>query len=295
MWNLDEAGFKIGESATRSMVIAPLGARNNVTHETSENVTLLEIVSADGVLGDPLFNHRGKHLMEAWFPRDRDITTRVATSPTSFINGEIFAEWFSDYFPSSTTPARWKLLLLDGHFSHTREEFLQLAIDRQIIPLFFPSHLTNVLQPLDRVNFGIAKSMHYNQVAMDFINAIVPSKRQFFENYLELRPVAFSRRNIIGGWTKAGLVPFREDVALQSFRDQMNQNLIVSTPVTDTAPADSLTFANPHDPTLEEEVPLDVSPPPTPPPRDWRSTRASLLPLPKNKIIAGLKTVWFER
>ncbi|RPA92636.1 hypothetical protein L873DRAFT_1708949, partial [Choiromyces venosus 120613-1] len=71
VWNLDEASFKIGELKYQAYGIGPVGTLNNVSYESSELVTVLELISATGDLGKLLLIYKGVNLMEAWFLQER--------------------------------------------------------------------------------------------------------------------------------------------------------------------------------------------------------------------------------
>lgn len=229
IWNLDEAGFKIDETSGKIEVMAPRNTHNTITHESSELVTVLEVISGDGEVGKPLFIYQRNSLMEAWFPEFQDTKVNIATSPTPFINSEIFCEWFQNYFPTGT-PGKWRILLLDGHISHTRKEVIEYALSKHIIPLYYPSHMTNILQPLDRSCFGVAKQMYRHNMSYSFADGLSPTKQLFFNNYMSLREHAYSSKVIKGGYSKTGLIPLNKSVAISAFNDQMNINMVTHIP-----------------------------------------------------------------
>ncbi|SPO28681.1 related to transposase [Ustilago trichophora] len=66
-------------------------------------------------------------------------------------------KWLETIFEPETrpsTPSTWRLLIIDGHKSHTSEPFLDLCWNRNIIPFLLPAHATHVMQPLDVSIFG---------------------------------------------------------------------------------------------------------------------------------------------
>lgn len=190
IWNLDESGFHIGEATKGAYGIAPVDHKNTISLDSSELVTALETVSASGKILPPLLIYKGVHLMQAWFPQQNHSHAALTTSPTAFINSEIFFEWFSTHFPFD--PVHWQLLVLDGHKSHTTEEFMMFALRHKVIPLYLPAHMSNVLQPLDRTCFGTAKQHYRRDVAYNFAEGLEPSKLQFFETYMRVRTMLWT-------------------------------------------------------------------------------------------------------
>ena len=267
VWNLDEAGFKCGESRAGGFGVVPLGAAHTVSHDSSELVTVLEAISATGKIGMPLFIYKGVHLMEAWFLTQKKDEVTVSTSKTAFIDGDIFYEWFHDYFPAASDN-HWSILFLDGHSSHTSEKFLQEALKRKVIPLFYPSHMTNILQPLDRSCFGVAKQYFRAENTRAFAEGFEPSKRSFFETYLSIRSRAFSEYVIKDGWKRAGIYPRNKHLSIWEFRRQMNLPLDGSSPAAVPVVENHLRG--------EQDIDEDITDPVVANPT-WRAAWASLL------------------
>ena len=184
IWNLDEAGFKIGDSTTNIQYLVPNNRPSIVSHDTSELVMMLEMISRTGKVGKPFFIYKGVHQMKNWFPGVITKNYDCATSPSGFINESIFHEWVSDHFPASED--KWSLLLMDGHLSHTSDRVIATLISKKIIPLYFPSHMINVLQPLDRSCFSHAKILDRKEISHDFRAELSPTKARFFENYMRI-------------------------------------------------------------------------------------------------------------
>ncbi|RPA92635.1 hypothetical protein L873DRAFT_1779160, partial [Choiromyces venosus 120613-1] len=80
-----------------------------------------------------------------------------------------------------------------------------LITKAHVISIYFPSHMTNVLQPLDRGCFGLAKQKYRAFISEGFLEGLTASKQLFFKGYFEKRDKSFSKRVILGSWKKAGL------------------------------------------------------------------------------------------
>ncbi|RPA95473.1 hypothetical protein L873DRAFT_1845940 [Choiromyces venosus 120613-1] len=216
VWNLNEASFKIRESKYWAYSIGLVGTLNNVSYESSELVTVLELISVTGDLGKLLLIYKE-------FPQERQISVTVSTSSTAFINSEIFLSWFKCNFTSSD---KWQLILLNGHSAYITDEFMQASItEAYVIPIYFPSHMTNVLQLLDCGCFGSAKQKYCAFISEGFLEGLTPSKQLFFKGYFEKRDESFSKRVILGSWKKVRLFPKNIDLAIESFHIQMNRNV----------------------------------------------------------------------
>lgn len=281
IWNLDEVGFKIGETALNQFVVTSRDAQYSQSNDSSELVTVLEVISAAGEVGDPLFIYKGEFLMRSWFPHHVDQVAFGATSQSAFINHQVFFNWFEACPLWATTDTmKWKILLLDGHTSHTTEKFFNLAIARKIIPLFYPSHLTHILQPLDRACFGMAKQHYRAAVAEKFLSGLSPTKSTFFSTYLALRRDVYSSRVIKGGFSMTGIYPVNHSTALGVFQQFMNRR-----------PTSQV------DPTPDEEDPVDPeSPTNTSRPPTWQSQRMVLMNMKTpSRAIEMFKEVWNER
>ena len=99
IWNLDECGFKDGETSTSAWGIAPKKYHNNVSYDSSELCTVLECISVTGALLYPLYIYKGVHVMNSWIPSTVNHNSNMTASTTVFINSDLFLEWFIDVFP----------------------------------------------------------------------------------------------------------------------------------------------------------------------------------------------------
>lgn len=221
VWNLDEAGFQIGETPKRSIVVSsqetPSSTRSG---QSTESVRVLELISAKGKVSSPLFICKGKYLMEKWLPGRTKRHFSISTNKNSnFITSDIFFRWLEFCPELRRDPnGKYKILLIDGHSSHRNVELIEFAIERRILLLYYPSHLTHILQPLDHIAcFGAAKQTFRNEMEHAFMKGHSPSKILFFDTYFEVRRVSYSDRTIACGFRKAGLHPINEHLAATTY------------------------------------------------------------------------------
>ena len=194
------------------------------SHDTSELVTMLEMSSRTGKVEKPFFFiYKGVHQIENWFPGTSTKNYDSETSLSAFINEPIFYKWVSDHFSASED--KWTLLLMDKHLSHKSHRVIATLISKKIIPLYFPSHMINVLQTLDRSCFSNAKILDRKEISHDFHVELSPTRARFFETYIRMRKEAYSSKTIIGGWRKCGLLENDPDVALDEYQKHIHHDI----------------------------------------------------------------------
>ena len=116
---------------------------------------------------------------------------------------------------------------MDGHLSHISDQVITTLISKKVIPLYFLSHMTNILQPLDRSCFGHAKILFRRRISNNFCAGLSPTKAHFFETYMNIRKEAYSSKTIIGGWKRCGLLENNPNVALSEYRRQMHHDVVM--------------------------------------------------------------------
>ena len=115
---------------------------------------------------------------------------------------------------------------MDGCSSHTNEKLYLEALRKMVMPLCLPAKMSNVFQPLDRACFGVAKQLFRGQIALNFMDGLPPSKRNFFQTYDRLRERIYSKKVIKAGWRIAGIFPRSPETAILGFRKQMNKTSV---------------------------------------------------------------------
>ena len=119
-----------------------------------ENITTLVVCNAAGNL-DPLIIFQGKNFPSSW----RGDMTLPNTFYGGTVNGwmetDVFADWFDAF--ADENKGRPMLLLFDGHVTHISVRVIQQALSDNIHLLKFPSHVTDILQPLDECCLGPLK------------------------------------------------------------------------------------------------------------------------------------------
>jgi hypothetical protein len=107
-------------------------------------------------------------------------------------------------------------MLFDGYSLHISSDVIRLCLKHKVILLCLPPHTTHLLQPLDIGLFGPLASYYKS-----FIRALCKfgynysiDKLDFLDGYLHAREKAFTIKNIISVWKKAGLHPYAPELII---------------------------------------------------------------------------------
>jgi hypothetical protein len=192
-------------------------------------ITLIATICADGTYLPPALIYQGQgNLQTSWFqdfvPGEHNVY--CTSTPSGFTNEDLAFDWLVNVFDKHTrrkarNGRRWRLLWLDGHNSHLNLRFLNWAIENHILVAVFPPHSTHRLQPLD-VSLFSPLAIRYSQQLKAWIDttggAFNSSQRDFLGLFWRAFVQAFNEHNIMSGWSKTGLVPFRPDVVLNQLK-----------------------------------------------------------------------------
>ncbi|SPO23620.1 related to transposase [Ustilago trichophora] len=164
IFNMDETGFRFGQGGSER-VIVPSGdqaARFKAQPGTRESATAIECIGTGGQVLPPVIITKGASHMVGEHRKMANVPAswHFAKTDRGWTTQELAVDWLKTVFDANTTPStpsQWRLLIIDGHNSHTSTEFLVAAWNRRIIPFCFPAHSTHIMQPLDVSVFGPAR------------------------------------------------------------------------------------------------------------------------------------------
>lgn len=225
-WNMDEAGLMEGLGSNGYIV--GNSRRRAITAKKPDSrtwITFVECISATGVYLPPVVIYKGKTVQQQWYPKALGSYKdwHFATSEKGWTNDEIGLEWLVKKFLPLTTPSdpeQRRLLILDGHHSHTTHEFMWQCYRNKVQVLYLPAHCSHVLQPLDLAIFSSLKNRYRdllnNRQSEGLEESSVIGKRLFLECYRLARVEALSERNIRSGWKAGGLWPVNMSKPLMS-------------------------------------------------------------------------------
>ncbi|KAI8417406.1 hypothetical protein FOFC_03719 [Fusarium oxysporum] len=208
-YNADEGGIMEGQGVNGLVIGSSQESPNAVPVKTATVRTwtsIIECISAVGVVLHPLVIFKAKSIQEQWFRRE-------------FLEKHL--EWLEKVFLPQTAPADpadARLLIVDGHGSHATEEFMAKCYLNNVYLLFLPAHCSHVLQPLDLGCFSSLKAAYRTLVGEHtaLTDSTRVGKQRFLDFYARAREIGFQKENIQSGWRAAGLWPVNINKPLAS-------------------------------------------------------------------------------
>ncbi|KAJ3792319.1 DDE superfamily endonuclease-domain-containing protein, partial [Lentinula aff. detonsa] len=224
IYNMDEKGVQLGggrKNSGRKYFFSREDTKRYRQHSDDlQLVTVIDCVCADGTAPiKPAFVFPGARMHQEWMNVDNDIL--IATSENGWTDNEIGFQWFRQSFVPQATARRTAqgtadkpiLLIFDGHSSHISTEWIDLALERNIVLLCLPSHTTHRLQPLDVGCFGPLAQTWFNRCD-DILEETGESMdlRNVVKEYCDCRQLAFKESSILQAWRKSGINPLNPEV-----------------------------------------------------------------------------------
>jgi hypothetical protein len=217
-YNADEGGIMEGQGINGLVIGSSQENPNAVPVKTINARTwtsIVECISALGVALDPLVIFKAKSIQEQWFKKDflaRHPSWHVTFSENGWTSNDIAIEWLDKVFLPQTqpdNPADARLLIVDGHGSHTTDEFMTICFLNNIHLLFLPAHTSHVLQPLDLGCFSSLKTAYRRLVGEHtaLTDTTKVGKANFLEFYAKAREIGLREENVRSGWKATGLYP----------------------------------------------------------------------------------------
>ncbi|KAL1954182.1 hypothetical protein VTO42DRAFT_1538 [Malbranchea cinnamomea] len=217
-------------------VLARAGQKRAYTTapDSKEWVTVIEAVSAEGQHIRPLVIFKGQAPQSSWIDGEEVPDWHYTTSENGWTSNEIAINWLRHVFlPEAATESdSHRMLILDGHASHTSIDFLWICKENNVHTVFLPPHSSHVLQPLDLSVFGPLKDYYRSRLAdiASLDDGAPVKKRHFLQIYNQARTDTLTPRVIRGGWKAAGLAPWNPATGLNSSQLRIQQATRASTP-----------------------------------------------------------------
>ncbi|KAG6994317.1 Linalool dehydratase/isomerase [Fusarium oxysporum f. sp. conglutinans] len=226
-YNADEGGIMEGQGVNGLVIGSSQESPNAVPVKTATVRTwtsIIECISAVGVVLHPLVISKAKSIQEQWFRREcleKHLGWQVTFSKNGWTSNSIALEWLEKVFLPQTAPADpadARLLIVDGHGSHATEEFMAKCYLNNVYLLFLPAHCSHVLQPLDLGCFSSLKAAYRTLVGEHtaLTDSTRVGKQRFLDFYARAREIGFRKENIRSGWRAAGLWPVNINKPLAS-------------------------------------------------------------------------------
>jgi len=220
IYNMDETGSSIGTiKATRVVVDKTARSRYSAQPGRQEWVSVIECISMDGTSLLPMIIFKGKTLSTAWLSENTPTNWFFSVNSQGWTSNEHAKKWLKeDFEPCTLEKANGepRLLIFDGHGSHTTVDVVRHCILNRIHLALLPPHSSHLTQPLDIGVFSSLKA-HMTQEMDRFIRTRIPriQKAEWLHAFVNARAKAFTNRNIRSGWSGSGLDPFIPEKVLE--------------------------------------------------------------------------------
>jgi 4-hydroxybenzoate polyprenyltransferase len=225
-YNIDETGIIEGIT-DNGLVVEAAEKRSEQKKNPGSHAwtSILEGISALGKVLPPLIIFRGKNVQAQWFEEDLKAygDWEFVTTEKGWTNSAVCLEWLEKVFLPLTAPedpSERRLLILDGHDSHTTVDFMWQCFKNKVHLLYLPPHTTHVLQPLDLAIFSVLKRAYRRllnmQVHLGLRESTIVGKRMMLRCYYQARLETITEANCKAGWKASGLWPVNMSKPLMS-------------------------------------------------------------------------------
>jgi hypothetical protein len=180
---------------------------------------VVECICGDGSSVAPLVVFKGQNGSTEWV-QSPEIpgNWRFSASQNGWTSNMHGLKWLQCCFDLDTqekADGGYRLLILDGHGSHVTGSFIMHCMDHRIALMSLPPHTSHVLQPLDVGLFGPLKTALSNHQDKLFRLQVVRIRKiESLIAYVKARRTAFRHDNVLGGWSRAGLIPLNSQKVL---------------------------------------------------------------------------------
>ncbi|KAK8038367.1 transposase [Apiospora phragmitis] len=164
----------------------------------------------------------GISVQQQWFPEEGESVGNeddeawhdwlFTASPNGWTSNELALLWLKEIFIPGSMPEKegqWRLLILDGHASHTTTAFMITCLEHKIWVLYLLAHTSHVLQPLDQAPFSVLKRRFRTEVTircqLNFDMNVTTS--DFIWAWNRARQKAFNPYNMASAWKATGIWP----------------------------------------------------------------------------------------
>ncbi|XP_078659034.1 uncharacterized protein LOC144904194 [Branchiostoma floridae x Branchiostoma belcheri] len=214
VYNVDETGFDLDPQKKSVVTFSKMGAPAvSVRKGTRDHISTMECVSADGSVLPPLVIFSKSYPSSAYRLEGPDNAV-YSTTPSGFIEAEVFVEWLKKCFCRFSSPERPVLLLMDQHSSHLTANAIDTAVANDVILMGLPPHTSHFLQPLDAQGGPFSKMKSTFEDVVNEMRLVRPNffmtKSVFPKVYRVVREKSLSMSVIKTGFEKTGVFPVNE-------------------------------------------------------------------------------------
>ena len=245
--NMDETGYSISSIKATCVIIDRTQNIRYAAHPGHQEwVTVIECISMDGSALLPLIIFKGKSLVHGWIPEQTPKTWFFSVNTEGWTSNAHTQKWLlEDFEPHTSAKAngRTRLLIFDGHGSHTTADVVRHCILNRVQLALLPPHTSHLTQPLDVGVFSSMKA-HMSREMDRYIRTGIPriQKAEWLDAFIVARLLAFTARNIRSGWSGTGLQAFN----LEKVRSRVPPPAIMEPPIRQVTPEYDTPLHNPQ-------------------------------------------------
>jgi hypothetical protein len=173
----------VSSGCSKVVTTATVGRATVIQPGDRKWVTAIESINATGWSLPPFIVLEGKVHLESWYRQNPNLPSdwTIAVSDNGWTTDELGVHFIHhfDRWTKTRTTGRYRLLILDGHGSHSTPEFDEFCSDNQIITLCMPAHSSHLLQPLDDACFSPLKAA-YSKLVQQLAQWYLPCQQNRF-------------------------------------------------------------------------------------------------------------------
>lgn len=275
VYNMDETGVMLSVLGSVKVLVGKDDTRDYRGARVKRTmVTAIECISADGSYLEPLVIWPATTHRSNWTTFSTP-GWHYACSESGYTDSWISLEWLTRVFDPQTCEranGKPRVLICDGFGTHETLEILEHCFANNIKLCRLPSHTSHKLQPCDIAVFAPLKVAYRDNVErMERGGVNTIGKQHFTSLYSPARAAAFTRRNILAGWSKGGLYPFNPQRVLKDLKkpstaqiDIIGQTIaprpqdsnvpVPTTPLTPVTPITAEAFTSLHDMIIKQDA-----------------------------------------
>ena len=215
IYNMDETFFSVGSSRkTRKIGPNTLPTKAVTSPASNQHITVLACIGIEDAPIPPVILYQGATVQKSWTAvMEADVPQLAEVTESGWVNGVMMKKWleavFDPYTRDRVPRGKRRLLILDGHDTHVKVDFLEACWSRNISCLILPSNMTNIFQPLDVAFFNQLKRSYHSKCEEHLLHtsSTTLSKGLFWRWHQQAWKETAVGRFIRPGWKKSGLWP----------------------------------------------------------------------------------------